>query len=152
MNIPFSKYHGTGNDFIFVDDFSGSFPSDDKQLIAKMCHRRFGIGADGLVLLRKHPEANFEMLYYNADGGLGSFCGNASRCAVHFARSLGYADDQINFVAYDGPHKAHVEDDEICILMSDVNQLKQLPQGWLLDTGSPHVVVAVDDAEELRCR
>lgn len=89
MNIPFEKYHGTGNDFILVDNRKGQFPKQ-QPVIENLCHRRYGIGADGLILIENHKGHDFEMVYYNADGNLGSMCGNGGRCAVIFAKSTNY--------------------------------------------------------------
>src|SRR3546814_11857427 len=77
--ISFSKYQGAGNDFIIIDDRSGRI-CPDVELFSNWCNRRFGIGADGVMLVRNHSELDFEMLYFNADGREGSMCGNGGRC------------------------------------------------------------------------
>ncbi len=152
--IPFTKYHGAGNDFILVlaDRATGALPFDpaDETRIAQLCDRHFGIGADGLIALRPTPGAHFEMLYYNADGRLGSLCGNGSRCAVRAALDAGWAtetDSEIRFLAADGPHTATLlPDGQIRLAMLDAPAPVALPDDtahrtYHLDTGSPHVVV-----------
>ena len=146
-NIPFTKYHGTGNDFILIDDRSEQFNIADFRFIAGMCERHFGIGADGLILLRHHPEADFRMIYFNADGLEGSMCGNGARCAVAFARSLDMCDDYAQFMAFDGAHTATITGDDISVSMSNVTGIEETAYGLFLDTGSPHIVLFVDDLD-----
>ncbi|MFK8163568.1 MAG: hypothetical protein AB8H12_14035 [Lewinella sp.] len=105
--IPFHKYHGAGNDFILLDDRNGQlFDQFDQPKIARWCSRHFGIGADGLMLLRNHPDYDFEMVYYNSDGAPSSMCGNGGRCIVRFAADLGILKEDYHFLAVDGPHRA----------------------------------------------
>lgn len=141
MNIPFHKYHGTGNDFIMIDNRESVFPAEDHALIAKLCHRRFGIGADGLILLNLHPEYDFEMDYFNADGRRSSMCGNGGRCIVQFAKALGVIQDTARFLAIDGEHEAEVTESGIKLKMGIPTGFQQLENGdhWI-DTGSPHYV------------
>jgi diaminopimelate epimerase len=149
MTIHFSKYQATGNDFILIDNRKLTFPALDNALIARLCHRRFGIGADGLMLLQQHPEYDFEMVYFNADGNLGSFCGNGSRSIVKFAERLGLATGSTCFLASDGVHEATILKNGVRVKMSDVNKLIPTEFGLFLNTGSPHVVIAVDAIEYL---
>ena len=79
MSIPFFKFQGTGNDFILIDNRKG-IVSLTGELVAELCHRRFGVGADGLILLETEPGVDFRMIYYNSDGGTSTLCGNGGRC------------------------------------------------------------------------
>ncbi len=145
MQLKFSKYQATGNDFILVDNRNLSFPTNNNELVARMCHRRFGIGADGLILIQNHPQFDFEMVYFNADGKLGSFCGNGSRAAVRFAENLGLVNHEARFLAADGPHEAWIASNSIKVRMKDVDKLVPTEFGFFLDTGSPHVVIPIDN-------
>jgi len=121
MKLQFFKYQGTGNDFVILDNREGSFPKSDTQLVAKLCDRRFGIGADGLILLENDETTDFKMVYYNADGEEGSMCGNGGRCLVAFAHYLGIVDKETTFNAVDGLHYAEVEGDMVNLKMVDVD-------------------------------
>lgn len=144
--LQFSKYQGAGNDFILIDNRSSVFNKDSK-LIERLCNRRFGIGADGLILLENAAEKDldFKMVYYNADGLEGSMCGNGGRCIVRFAQSVGAADDTTRFVAVDGIHQAHTDGKTISLKMTDVTEILKIDDDFLLNTGSPHFVRMVDD-------
>ena len=149
MTIDFHKYQGTGNDFVLIDDRSGNFPATDQALIGQLCHRRFGIGADGLILLRNDPEYDFRMVYFNADGFEGSMCGNGGRCIVRFAHDLGLFASETRFIAIDGEHLAEVREEEAYLKMSDVAGIEDRNGAIFLDTGSPHVVQFVTDINDL---
>ena len=142
--MQFHKYHGTGNDFVLIDDRARAFDETDFARIAHLCHRRFGIGADGLILLRNKPDFDFEMVYFNADGHPSSMCGNGGRCTVAFARFLGLVSDEAHFLAVDGPHDARVEPDgTVRLRMIDVAAPQPAGAGEeavFLHTGSPHHV------------
>ena len=145
----FSKYQGTGNDFILIDDRNNTFPTNNQSLIAQLCHRRFGIGADGLILLQNHPDYDFRMVYFNADGAEGSMCGNGGRCIAKFAHDLGIFKTQTRVLAVDGEHLAEVDGDEVKLKMSDVSgrsnvSLDAKTTYAFLNTGSPHVVKFLD--------
>ncbi len=143
MNTKFFKYQGTGNDFIMIDDRISLFPSgDNTQLIEKLCHRRFGIGADGLILLQKYDSADFYMKYYNSDGRESSMCGNGGRCIAQFAKDLNIVGDKATFYAVDGYHEAEYQDGFVSLLMKDVDSIdKRSDDEFVLNTGSPHYVI-----------
>lgn len=148
MNISFFKYQGTGNDFVMIDDRAETFPRHDQALVARLCNRRFGIGADGLILLQNHPLLDFRMVYFNADGAEGSMCGNGGRCIVRFAHDLGLFERQTKFMAVDGEHEATVADGIVSLRMSDVLNIDTAPDYSFTNTGSPHVVIVVDDLRQ----
>ncbi len=142
MTIPFFKYQGTGNDFVIIDQRQQQYlTGSDQAIIEKMCDRRFGIGADGLMLIEKSTEADFDMIYFNADGRTSSMCGNGGRCIASLAARLGMYKDQCTFMAIDGLHEAKlVEDQVIALKMNDVSSISRDDQAYVLDTGSPHYV------------
>ena len=142
--MRFHKYQGTGNDFVMVDNRDETFPVRTER-VARLCHRRFGIGADGLILLQNHPGYNFRMVYFNADGNQGSMCGNGGRCLVQFAHHLGLVSDKATFLASDGKHEAFFRDGLVHLKMSDVGAVESDGEIHFLDTGSPHCVVYRDD-------
>lgn len=141
MHLKFYKYQGTGNDFVIINNFNGDVDLAKEQ-IAHICDRKFGVGADGLMLLEKSNKYDFEMKYYNADGNLGSMCGNGGRCIVKFAQDIDLIDEHAMFLAYDGVHEASLEKNGIVWLeMSDVNELIKINNTTCeLNTGSPHYV------------
>ncbi len=149
MNIAFNKYHGAGNDFIIIDNRKTLFNPDDQILINRLCDRRFGIGADGLILICGHDKADFEMKYFNSDGKLGSMCGNGGRCTAHFARKWDIAGNSQKFMAFDGLHKAEVSDDTVHLQMADVNEYKIIDGSYYINTGSPHYVVFTSDIDQM---
>lgn len=140
MPQTFYKYQGTGNDFIIIDNRDLTFNKNNTKYIADLCDRRFGIGADGLMLLENHPEHDFTMVYYNADGNASSMCGNGGRCLTAFAKALGIINDTAVFEAVDGLHHATIKDDIVHIQMQDVTTVEVHPKHVFLDTGSPHHV------------
>lgn len=149
--LNFYKYQGAGNDFIIVDNRNSQIPELPAKEIAKLCHRRFGIGADGFMMLQNSKESDFEMVYYNADGNLGSMCGNGGRCIVAFAKKLGVINDSTNFLAVDGLHSATINDsgDWVSLKMQDVSRIDRDGDAYVLNTGSPHYVRVVTDLENL---
>ncbi|WP_445382412.1 diaminopimelate epimerase [Robiginitalea sp. IMCC43444] len=149
MSISFSKYQATGNDFILIDNRLQTFPKNDTKAIAKMCHRRFGVGADGLILLETDNSADFRMVYFNSDGKPGSMCGNGGRCITAFARQLGILENTGEFVASDGPHQVRIQEQIVSIQMQEVTEIREKEAYSFLDTGSPHHVQIVLDLDEL---
>ena len=143
--IKFYKYQGTGNDFVMIDNRNLSFPKNDIQLINKMCDRRFGIGADGLILLENDAELDFKMVYYNSDGNESTMCGNGGRCLVAFAHFLGVFRDKARFNAIDGLHEAEIKQNIVKLKMIDVEEIKVVDKDYVLNTGSPHFVRYIDD-------
>ncbi|MDA3780551.1 MAG: diaminopimelate epimerase [Bacteroidales bacterium] len=139
--MKFYKYHGTGNDFIIVDNRNIS-TNISQSLIKKICNRRFGIGADGLMFLNKHNSYDFEMQYFNSDGKEGTMCGNGGRCIVAFAKKLNIIRYSTTFIANDGIHKAIISDNNnVELEMQDVKDITKLDNGYFLNTGSPHYVI-----------
>lgn len=150
MDLIFYKYHGAGNDFIIADNREGLFPADNISYVEWLCDRRFGIGADGLMLLEECEGFDFRMRYFNSDGREASMCGNGGRCIVAFARYLGLIATRAAFMAVDGPHEAVIYDDgDVNLLMSDVSGISVDGNEFFLDTGSPHFVRFVDSLEGL---
>lgn len=140
MTIPFNKYHGTGNDFIIIDNRKGEFNPADSSLISSLCHRRFGIGADGLILISLHKDYDFEMKYFNSDGNESSMCGNGGRCAAAFAYRHNIAGTGQRFLTWDGMHEALIKDDIIRLRMNDVTDIQTPGGDYFINTGSPHLV------------
>jgi len=135
---------------VLVDGRETKFPNEDQNLIQRLCHRRFGIGADGLILLESSRKHDFSMRYFNADGREGSMCGNGGRCIAAFARRLGMAGTDMVFEGIDGIHYAsHLAGGEIRLKLSDVQGIRSLEDGYLLDTGSPHFVKFVKNLDQL---
>ncbi len=150
MKIPFYKYQGTGNDFIIIDQFEDRYVQWNKDRIIRLCDRRFGIGADGLVLLEQCEETDFRMVYFNADGSGGTLCGNGARCAAACMNFLNRLDEKTTFIASDGIHEAViVHADYVELKMADVPKIEVGKGFYLLDTGSPHYVSFVEDLSDL---
>ncbi|WP_338409200.1 diaminopimelate epimerase [uncultured Flavobacterium sp.] len=146
MNIQFYKYQGTGNDFVMLDNRQNLFPKNNTKLIAQLCDRKFGVGADGLILLETHPTLDFKMVYYNSDGNESTMCGNGGRCLVAFAKKMNVVKNSASFEAIDGYHYATIDADEVVSLqMKDVKDIKIEKNYTFLNTGSPHHIELVDD-------
>lgn len=146
MTIPFYKYQGAGNDFVLFDNRKKIYDNLTNKQIKTICDRRFGIGADGLILLNLHDKLDFEMKYYNADGRESSMCGNGGRCLVKFAYDSGIINTTYHFMAIDGIHEASINNDStISLRMNDVHEIISEKGNYILNTGSPHYVSIVND-------
>lgn len=151
--IAFSKYHGAGNDFIMLNDLSGDFTTlEHKHFIAFACHRQLGVGADGLIFVRKNADGVLKMVYYNADGEPSSFCGNGSRCFLRFCVDINAIklDEEISFEANDGLHTGTVKSNgQVIVSMRIDAQIQELLNGdYVLDTGSPHYIKWVNEPKQ----
>ena len=150
MKIHFYKYQGAGNDFILVDNRNLAVNHQNPKLIAHLCDRRFGVGADGMMFLQNIEGYDFEMIYYNADGQPSSMCGNGGRCIVAFAKYLGIIDSETTFLAVDGPHNAKISPsgDWVSLQMTDVDTINSDDDAYVLNTGSPHYIKLVEGLKE----
>lgn len=147
MAHTFYKYQGTGNDFVMIDNRNNSFDKQNTKRVNYLCDRRFGIGGDGLILLENHPEVDFKMVYYNADGNESTMCGNGGRCISQFAKDLGVINEKATFEAIDGLHHVIFEDDLVKLQMQNVDALEGYDTHVFLNTGSPHHVQFEDQIE-----
>ncbi|MCW3106383.1 MAG: diaminopimelate epimerase [Segetibacter sp.] len=148
MNIQFNKYQGTGNDFVILDNRKGQYNGLSTAQIKFICDRRFGIGADGFMLLNLIEGYDFEMKYYNADGSESSMCGNGGRCLVQFAKDMGITKTSYHFLAIDGPHEASFANNGwVRLKMKDVTEMDEDNGNCIVDTGSPHYVKIVNDVK-----
>jgi len=146
--IHFYKYQGAGNDFVMIDNRTANFVPE-KSLIEKLCDRRFGIGADGLILLESDENSDFKMIYFNSDGRPSSMCGNGGRCIVRFGAELGIIENKTNFQAVDGEHEAIIENEIIHLKMSNVSSVQKFSNHLFLNTGSPHHIEFLSDISDL---
>ena len=149
MTIHFNKYQGTGNDFVILDNRNNGYPQLNKQQVRHICDRRFGVGADGLMLLNLLEDYDFKMTYFNADGREGSMCGNGGRCLVQFAFNLGIRKDLYRFLAVDGDHEATLENGIVSLKMKDVSHILDYHGDAIVDTGSPHYVQLVGNVMDV---
>ncbi|MBT8324453.1 MAG: diaminopimelate epimerase [Winogradskyella sp.] len=152
MSTIFYKYQGTGNDFIIIDNRSSQFNKNNTKRVSALCDRRFGIGADGLILLENDDEADFKMVYYNSDGNESTMCGNGGRCITAFANMLGIISENAVFRAIDGLHQSRIEGEKVYLQMQVVDTVKINDSYVYLDTGSPHHVTLVNDVEALNLK
>lgn len=147
--IEFYKYQGTGNDFVMIDNRDLEFPKE-KELIERLCDRRFGIGGDGLILLEDDENSDFRMVYYNSDGNESTMCGNGGRCIVAFAHFLDIFENTATFMAVDGLHEAEIHNGIVKLKMIDVAGISKDGEDSVLNTGSPHFVQYVEDVENFK--
>jgi len=151
MKIYFHKYQGAGNDFVVIDNRLGEYDNISCEVVEFLCNRRFGIGADGLILLERSENAAFKMRYFNRDGKEASMCGNGGRCIAAFAARLNVAplNSVFEFEAVDGKHQATINNSIVSLKMCDASEVKTFSDGFFLDTGSPHFVTLRDDIEKI---
>ena len=149
MKLSFYKYQGTGNDFVLIDNRQHIFSKNDTKLVRQLCDRKFGIGADGLILLENDDTHDFKMVYYNSDGNESTMCGNGGRCIVAFANFLGVINSETTFIAIDGTHYATIENDVVNLRMQDVSEIETHAHHVFLDTGSPHHVTFSENISQI---
>lgn len=152
MQHTFYKYQGTGNDFIIIDNRENVFDNKNTKLIEQLCNRRFGIGADGLILLERQEELDFKMVYFNADGNQSTMCGNGGRCITAFAKYLGIIKNRAIFEAIDGVHHSIIENDLVKLQMQNVDQIQNFKDHVFLNTGSPHHIQLTNDLKHLNVK
>lgn len=147
-DIQFHKYSAAGNDFIILDNRPGKIHLTPIT-IKELCHRHFGIGADGILLLETDPKHDYRMVYFNADGSRGEMCGNGARALCAFAGLIRVSHSRGSFIADDGPHEYRIEDDQIWIeILAQPTHQSIIMEGQsavFIDTGVPHVVLPVAD-------
>lgn len=151
MTFFFSKYHGTGNDFILIDDREKSFPINSKQ-ISKLCHRRYGIGADGMIFLRSSEKGDFAMRIFNSDGSEAEMCGNGLRCLVQFLKDLGEEKSEFQIETMKKIYPCTAGDEKVSIRMGVPRIIEEKKKEFLIDVGNPHVVVFTDDLSSVSRR
>ena len=154
MNQKFYKYEAAGNDFVIIDNRLNIFDSKNRKLIRKICDRNHGVGSDGLILLEKHKNLDFEMIYFNSDGSNSGFCANGSRCITHFANYLKIIGNKSKFVASDGIHESIIDGLLIKVKMKDIkfNEIKSYNDSKMttfIDSGSPHIIFKTNNINDL---
>jgi diaminopimelate epimerase len=146
--LYFTKFQGAGNDFILIDDRASHFNSN---LVHHICHRKFGIGADGVILLQTDAAADFRMRIFNNDGSEAGSCGNGLRCLMKFIADLGMPKRNYRIATGDRVVEAGFQGNKVRVHMGLAQNLKQLHIGghevYSLDTGVPHAVVFSPDAD-----
>jgi len=145
MKLHFSKYHGAGNDFVMVDGRTLERPFLEDE-IAYLCHRYFGVGADGLIIIDESDAYDFEMHYFNSDGSSGMMCANGSRCAIAFAKAIGYKFDVAQFSCCDIQYSGKLYDlKEAGTYFPNLIVGSETEEGYFIDTGAPHLVLFKDN-------
>ena len=145
MQVHFHKYQGTGNDFVMIDNRDSHFEHHIPTIV-QLCDRKFGIGADGLILIENHPTLDFEMVYFNADGSK-SLCGNGSRCAVNFACALDIFEGSTKFLTIDGEYHATIKEEIVHLNMRNQLAPEKFDSHYFLNNGSPHHIEFVANAD-----
>ena len=145
----FHKYQGTGNDFIMLDSYHSNIELSSSE-IKKLCNRNFGIGADGLILIKRNPDFDFEMDYYNSDGSSATFCGNGARCIVAFAKMLHIIDEEACFIAKDGVHEAKINNDIVKLQLKNVETHEQIGDDYNINTGTEHYVKFCEELDKYK--
>ncbi len=150
MIVKFHKYQGAGNDFVIIDNRQGIVSIGKEALAINLCHRKFGVGSDGLIFIENTIEADFVVDFLNPDGSR-SFCGNGSRCAVQFAvDNKVFIGNKTSFLASDGIHFATIKEASINVEMKNVEKVNKINQDYFAETGSPHYVSyfkSIDDVD-----
>ena len=156
----FWKMSGSGNDFVVMDNRDKAF-SSKPELIAKICDRHEGVGADGMLLLEQSKKASFRMAYFNSDGSRASMCGNGARCMAFFAKEQHVVRSHFSFETDAGIINAAIDENIVKIQLSDAHSYvpsmkvkvkgKTYPVAFL-NTGVPHAVVFVKNIEKLDVR
>ena len=154
MNQKFYKYEAAGNDFVVFDNRQNLFDTKNLKLIRKICDRRFGVGSDGLILLEKHKNLDFEMIYFNSDGSQSGFCANGSRCITHFANYLKIIKNKAKFQASDGVHESAIDGQHVKVKMNNIkfNEIKSYKDSKMttfIDSGSPHIIFKTNNINDL---
>ena len=153
MDLIFDKYHGLGNDFIIIDARFLDSKFFDNHIVKNLCNRNFGIGADGLILIKDHNKLDFEMIYYNSDGFLSSMCGNGARCSIAFAYEKKICPKKTVFMAYDGPHDGNVLlNSNIKLSFNNISIIEENQYGFLINSGSPHLLIFKKSIENLNIK
>ena len=149
MKISFNKFNGAGNDFIIIDNRDNDIKVNSS-LVSLLCNRNFGVGADGVIVIKNCKKSDFEILHFTPDGEIGSLCGNGSRCAVSFAHKNKIIENKTTFKAFDGFHNAEILNNNLIKMeMNIISDIIENEYGIWVDTGSPHLVIRSDDTESL---
>jgi len=153
-NLHFTKMTGAGNDFILIDNRSNRYSIDWTKLAPEICNRRYGVGADGLIIIERSDKADFKMSYFNADGSYGGMCGNGGRCSALFVMEP-VSLNSIKFEAFDFIYSAETASDskiklkmkapKLLQLNIELNLLNEKVIAHFIDTGAPHTVLFMDD-------
>ena len=151
MWLDFYKYEATGNDFIVIDNRKQLFDITNNYLVQRLCNRKFGIGSDGLLILQSHNLYDFEMIYLNLDGKIGSFCGNGARCMILFAHKLHLFKNKTLFWSIDGLHQGYLKNtkNEVTIKMKDIERINYHNNDFIIDSGSPHYIKFEPDIKSI---